>query len=270
MGLPVQDVGAAAVFLVGGGDQTTFHAGGVGDQIDGDVVFEQLDVGVFPDLLQQGPLHLPAGHILGVDDPVAGMSPFTAQIEGFRRSVGAPAEGNPPLDQFRDARRPFLDHQAHHLGMTEAGARCQGVLDVEIEGIAAVEDRSDTALGMVGIALHGLFFGDQGHPADLGGIKGKQKTGNPTADNQEIGLMCFHWKSRPSVRGIRYAGCNALGTEPPLRRRRRPGASDLDHIHGFTPLALHDQTQQNPDKQDAPAAKEKDQILAHLKRAGIR
>jgi hypothetical protein len=164
----------------------------MGDEINGDMVLEQVDIGMGPDLLQQGALHLPAGHVLGVDDPVAGMAAFTAEVETLGWRIAVTAEADTPADQRLNAPRAFFDNQVDDVGMAETGARGQSVLDVKIERVITIEHGRNTALGLIGIALHGLFFGNQRDTPDLGGVEGKQQPGNPTANDQEIGLMFFH------------------------------------------------------------------------------
>jgi hypothetical protein len=67
---------------MGGGDQPAFDAGGERDQVDGHVVFEKADIVILPGPLQEHPLDFATGHIVGMDDAVARVPAFPAQIKG--------------------------------------------------------------------------------------------------------------------------------------------------------------------------------------------
>jgi len=127
-----------------------------------------------------------------VDDPVAGMAAFTAEVETIGGRIAVAAEGNTTIDQGFNAPGSLFDDKVYDVGMAETGTRSQGVPDVKIEGIIAIEYGGNTTLGLIGIALHGFFFGDQRDTPGPGGVESKQQPGNPTTNDQEIGLMFFH------------------------------------------------------------------------------
>ena len=132
------------------------------------------------------------------------MAALAPQIE-VPRSLGVAAEAHPAAHQVANARRPLAHHQFHHLAVAEAGAGGQGVLHVKFVGIVHVQNGGNAPLGQIGIAFHGLLFGDHGHAADLGRPECKIEPGNTTADNHEIGLN-VHGDSRSGIKTVPQPG----------------------------------------------------------------
>jgi hypothetical protein len=194
--LAIQHVGAAAVIFVGGGDQPALDAGGVSDQVDGHVVFVKADIAVLPGPLQKHPLHFPAGHIVGVDDAVAGVPALPAQIErrADLRPPGLPSvlKPTPMVHQFPNSLGAAGDHLVDHVRIAQAVTGIQGILDVQVEGVLLAKDGCDAALGEVGVAVHRLLFGDDGHGSAVGHLEGKHQSGDAAANYQNIGLYVRH------------------------------------------------------------------------------
>ena len=128
---------------------------------------------------------------MGVDDAVVGVPAFPSQIEGgavlgIRCFVGVEADAD--AHQFPDALRAADDHLAHHLFVAQSVSGFQGVLDMQVEGVLPAEDRGDASLGQVGVAVHGLFFGDDSHGPAVGHFEGVHQPGDAAADDKKIGL----------------------------------------------------------------------------------
>jgi hypothetical protein len=190
--LAIQHIGAAAVILVGGGDQAAFDARGERDQVDGHVVFEKADIPVLPGPLQEHPLHFTAGHIVGVDDAVARVPALPAQIKGgaavFPRTVALRVEADADRHQLPDSLGAADHHLADHVRIAQAVAGIQGILNVQVEGVLLIEDGGDAPLGEVGVAVHRLFFGDDGHGSVVGHLEGDHQAGDAAADDEKISL----------------------------------------------------------------------------------
>ncbi len=121
------------------------------------MILKNLDVGLRGDRRQQGPLDLAPGDILGVQDAPFGMSAFAAQVQ-FAQAVDlALGELHAQFDQFRDARRPFLDNGAHDFLVAKPRPGLKGVAHVNREGILLADDGRDAALGVIGIGLGAGF-----------------------------------------------------------------------------------------------------------------
>ncbi|EFK95563.1 hypothetical protein LDC_2426 [sediment metagenome] len=61
-----------------------------------------------------------------------------------------------------------------------------GVADVVLEGVGAVQDGGDAALGVGGGPLEELVLGDQGHLAVGGEAKGGRESGQAAPDDQYV------------------------------------------------------------------------------------
>ena len=116
------------------------------------------------DLLGQDALHFGAGHVLGVNDPAAGVAAFPAQVIAVFFGI----EVGPQVDQFPDPFRALAHHQFDDIGMGQALSHGQGVLDVIFEPVIRSQDRGNAALGLAGGGLRQAPFGDQ---IDLGEIR---------------------------------------------------------------------------------------------------
>ena len=163
------------------------RAGLGGDQeIDGQVVFQDLDALVCGRRLQQSPFDLPAGKIQGMGDAPGRVAALHAEIEAFPM-VLVMLEGDAELDQFPDPGRTVLHHHPDHLFVAEPGPGTQGVLNVQREGILRGQHRGDAALGQVGGGVNPGLLGDQGYPAQPRRLQGEGEAGNAAADNQKVG-----------------------------------------------------------------------------------
>jgi hypothetical protein len=186
-GLLVKDISAQAPD--GAGIEQLAHFLG-GDQINGDVVFKNLDVGLGGDGGEQGPLDFAAGHVLGVEDAALGMAAFPPQIQLAFAVDFALGELHPDFHQFGNARRPFLDDDADDVFVAQPGPGGQRITHMDFRGVLFAHDGGDAALGVIGVGLGAGFFGDNGDAPQRSDFQGEGKPGNPAAQNQEIKV--FH------------------------------------------------------------------------------
>ena len=228
----LQHVGAAAGGLMGGGDHATFEPGRLNNQVNGDMVLAKGDAGMVADPLDQYPFDLAAGHVQGMDDAVLRMTALATEIE-----IGTTAvptlfsfiKTDPEIEQFLDALRPVLDNHCHHLAIAETITRGQGVLDMQVKAVAAAKHRGNAPLREVGVAVHRLLLGNQGHRAKFGGLEGKHQTGHATADHQKIAVHIRHEKSLP-LRGKVVCIPGQSWRESPEGPRRSTGPT----LHPFS------------------------------------
>ena len=156
-GLDIENVGAVAAAIA--------PAPGVRDEIDGDVVLVEVDVRAAAHPVDHGFLDLATGGIGGVDDAAMAVPAFTRKVQsrgGVRVTLAS--EAHAVLEQPADVLRTVFDHLAHDGLVAQACASDQGVLDMGIDGVALVDHRRDSALGVIGVAFGDLAFGDDGDP----------------------------------------------------------------------------------------------------------
>jgi hypothetical protein len=135
--------------------------------------------------LQEGAFYFPARMIQRMGDPPGGMTALPTQI----KLVGIlliPIKGDPQFNQLPNSLRPFFNYHPHHVLMTETGPGDQSVFYMQIEGIFPGKHRRDTALGKIGGGIDLVFLGNQGDPAEPGGLKRERKPGDTAADDQKI------------------------------------------------------------------------------------
>ena len=162
-----------------------FSAGKVGfqDQVDGDVVFIGGDVGFQPGFFDQRPLDFPAREILRVKHAPPGMPTLAAEIIHGRSPLLGPGEFDAPGHQFRDPRRSFRDDEPDDILMAQAGPADKRIGDVILEGVAAVMNGCNPALGIVGVRFELLFLGDDGDAAEFGGPDREAEAGNAASQH---------------------------------------------------------------------------------------
>ena len=163
-----------------------------GNQIDGDMIFKDLDARPLSDGREQRALNFPAGDILGVQDATLRVSPFPTQIQ-FPRPIRT---GNFPLgklhsqlDQFGDSLGPFLDDRANHFFFAQSSAGLQRVADVQLERILLRRDRRDAALGVVRVRLGAIFLRDDGHAPVRRDLQREGQARDAAAEDEKIELL---------------------------------------------------------------------------------
>src|SRR5690606_30253122 len=133
-----------------GAAQPAGAAIGLGDQVDGDVVFKDLQVFLLSPL-QQGAVNGLAGSIGTVDDAAVAVATFLSQvIVGFAACFG---KADPSDDQARDGSLAARYCEADGVVVAQAGTGDQRLGPVGIDGILSIQHCSETALGKPGGAF---------------------------------------------------------------------------------------------------------------------
>lgn len=174
------------------------------DEIQHQVVFKNVDIGIGFRRRNEHPLHRPTGHVVGVDNAVPGMPALPAKIEGSLRSR-AVIERHAEFGQLAYTIRTIVHDHLNDVRMTQTVPGVERVLDVQLKRIIGTEYRSYPALCIVGTRLKLVLLGHHGNGATFGGLQSKSKAGNAAADHKQIKLMFhgnpqFHWQRLASQR----------------------------------------------------------------------
>ena len=180
----IEDIGAETPVAV-------FHLlaehGGLHDQIDGDMVFEDPDVLLLAGLFVERPFDLPAGQILGMEDPSHRMAPLPAEIE-LLGIGGRAGEFNPPLDQFADPLGTLRDDETDHLFVAEPASADQRIVDVIFKTVRLILNDGNPSLSHIGIRVGLVLLGDHGDGSQLGRLDGKAESRDAGAQNEKISM----------------------------------------------------------------------------------
>ena len=95
-------------------------------------------------------------------------------------------EGHAPGGEPLNGSGPPLHHLAHDVGMAQPRAGGEGVLDVIVDVVVAVEHGSDAPLSPGGGARRERSLGQQGDGKVLGEGQGRGEARGATAENQDI------------------------------------------------------------------------------------
>ena len=132
--------------------------------------------------VDQRPLDLgPGGGAAGVHHTSVGVAAFPCELQG---AVGVAVEHGAEGDEFVDATRAFVDEHADGIDVAQAGARLQGVGQVEVGRVRILREHGGhPALGPPGRRLHelGLRQDPQAQPRFGGGAHGRREAGDPTS-----------------------------------------------------------------------------------------
>ena len=121
-----------------------------------------------------------------MDDPAVAVAALPGEVQLVLVVVVA-GEGHPLGDQPFDRSAPALDHEADRVVVAQARAGDVGVADVVLEGIGAVQDGRDPALGPARGAVQELVLGHEGDlVAGLGELQGGGHAGQAAADDQDV------------------------------------------------------------------------------------
>lgn len=119
----------------------------------------------------------------GVDDTVVGVSSFTAQGQVVVFGI----EGEVPLLELPDVLGGLGDDALSDVGVGQATAGVEGVLEVGVDGVVRFEDGGDAALGVVGVAFGGFFLGEQDDLAGRRRLDGAAEACDAGADDEGVG-----------------------------------------------------------------------------------
>jgi hypothetical protein len=160
------------------------------DEIDRRVMFEQLDVGQGANSVFQRVLDGATGGVGGMHDTPVAMAALAGQViaigvERLFVSCKLYAFAQQPADILR----PALYHQLYGLGVAQAGACAQRVLNVRLDRVGGVEDRGDAALRIERVAFAQFSLGD--HRDGNVGSKAKRQAqaGGTAADDEDVVSM---------------------------------------------------------------------------------
>ena len=134
----------------------------VRQQIDGEGVVPDRDVGRLAGAVDDGPHDLEAGGVAeGVDDAAMAVAALArqGQLAVFLVEVRAAA------DQVVDLLGRLAHHHLDDVAVAQAGAGGQRVLDVVLEAVLRRQHAGDAALGVGAVALLDAVLGDDQHVA---------------------------------------------------------------------------------------------------------
>jgi len=157
----------------------------LGDELDGYVVIQNLNAGIFPYSLEEFVLHDHPGTVLGMDDSILGMSALSSQIIGVALFLPTGKNDTPPL-QLSDAHRTVPDYEIDSLGIAQANPSIKGILNMKIEGVVRPKDGGDAPLGIICVGSDALLLGENGYRSDVGSTQGKGKTCYPATHYEKI------------------------------------------------------------------------------------
>ena len=155
-------------------------------EINGDAVFIEGDVGIGIDLIEQRGLDLPAREVLGVKDPAARVAPFPPQVVFGFAGLSPAREPDAPVNQLPYPVRAASDHGLDDIFLAKSVPRGEGVLNVGFECVVPAHHRRDAALGIAGRRFAPILFRDQDHAAEPGCLDREGEAGDPCADDQKI------------------------------------------------------------------------------------
>ena len=97
---------------------------------------------------------------------------------------------HPQFDQLRNPRRAFPDDGADDLFLAQPRARRERVAHVRLKRILLARHRRDAALGVIGVRLRAVLFGDDGHAPARRDLQREGQPRDAAAENEKIKL--FH------------------------------------------------------------------------------
>ena len=158
---------------------------GAGNQVDRDVIFEYRDVRVDTDLAGERLLDCGTGRVRNVNYPSRTVTTFAGQVI----TIGCLGERNTLRDQPLDGRPPVLDDEARGCPVVQPCTGDQGVVDVCLDRVLAVEDSGNSALGPArGGILQGAFA-DQRDTAFLRQAQRGRLAGQSTTDDENVEML---------------------------------------------------------------------------------
>lgn len=157
-----------------------------GDQVDRDVPLENGDVRMQANLARQRVLHGEARGIRHVYDAARAVAPFAGEV--VARFVAS--KGDALFDQPVYGLAAVLDDEARRLGVIQEGARDDGVADVRLDRILAIQYGGNAALSPAGSAVLQRTLADQRHLVGFCETEGRRLSGQTTADNENVEAKC--------------------------------------------------------------------------------
>ncbi len=151
------------------------------------MVFQQADVGVAADALCERGLHRASGGVGSVHDAPFAVAAFAGEVVagGFAVVGEGHALGCQPVDHF-----PALaDHEAGDVFVAEAGAGDQGVADMGLHRVVAVEHGCNAALCPGAGAVQELALGQDGDMLVLREMERGGEGSEAAADDEDFAAV---------------------------------------------------------------------------------
>jgi hypothetical protein len=158
-----------------------------GDEIDGQMVFEQSDIGVAANFIGQRGLHRTASGIRCMYDPSFAVSALAGQVVARIRGI-VPGEGDPLIDQPVDHLPSLACHETSNGFIAQTGACHQRIADMGFHRVVGIEHGSDAALCPCACAIHELALGQEGDLFVRRQMQGGGQGCQPAAYDQNFGF----------------------------------------------------------------------------------
>ena len=161
------------------------------DDVDGDPVGEQRDVGMRDGPFHQRRLDRLSGAVGDVQHATLRMPAFPRQVKSRVRA--AAVEGQSVLGQAPDRVRAAFDDELHDLRVAQARTRLDRVAHMAGHGIPRMHDRGDAALGTVGRSALDAILGQHQDPRPVGDAQRRGEAGGASAHDENVGgVLPFH------------------------------------------------------------------------------
>ena len=118
---------------------------GGGDEVNGDAVVQQADVGVLLNAAQQLGADFQTCGVLGVQNAALAVASFAAQV---KLAIFFGVEIHTPVKQFFNGCRGFLHDGAHRLLIAQPGTGIQRICHMFLKGVVLVNHCGNAALGL--------------------------------------------------------------------------------------------------------------------------
>src|SRR5258708_17111726 len=135
----------------------------------------------------EGPLDLASSRVsVSMQNAIAAVSAFAPKGE-----LGSVAiKLSTPRDQLLNALRGFFDEDLGGLGIAEAIAGIQGVLQMQADFIFVAESGSNASLGVLRAGVSDLPLGENEHAASWSQFNCRAQSGHSRANNQKTNFGC--------------------------------------------------------------------------------
>ena len=114
---------------------------------------------------------------------VPAVRPFASEHELGAVAIELRAPGN----QLLDARRPLFHQDFHRIGITQAIAVAESVLQVQADFIFVAE-RGNSTLGILRVGVGNFFFRQHEHTTSFRQFNRGPQARDTSADHYEVGL----------------------------------------------------------------------------------
>lgn len=162
----------------------------LGDDLDGKVVFKDVDVGTGADSLDEALLYLISRVVGMVENAELRVTALAVEV---KVAVLLLVKIHAPLDELPDLSRGLGDNLADGLGVAQIVAGNHRVLDMLVKVVdLEIGDRGDTTLCQRRVCLVERRLADERHAALVGYLERETHPGNARADDEKIILSCHY------------------------------------------------------------------------------